>query len=478
MAVIEVQTYVDGANQDVGKSEIERAFLDGWRRHYESEYGPLVLEPPKDLKKTTSGYAALDRASDVRNPDLFYWVKDHGPLLGVEITTHSPDGSNIEKRYPFLWAARREGLTAFVATPYLKVRPGGSVNRLPHRHSRHNELLAMAWNPSDPGSSVQQLLPLKDLMGGDLGLVQTPIRKLLWSWSKLGNFLAHKTAYVVSQGSNKSALGSMAQFRLELIELARECKAATNHADASTLHHDGTRWIQVFNARPETGWWERGEGQFDSIDGRIMFTLSELDLLPASKRPKTLELWLPQMTSRHPWIQEQIATGYGSKRFRNLGQLLPAAKTNVKFRMLYSNQLTVRDWEILQANPSMCLERLVSGTATILRIGDFVPKSRAADVGDRAQHGLGDVAPIRSLVAKGDVFVATARAYSTGWQNQLGHLLSASGIHGEVYVPRVPQALLASVAKPRGVTLLGGESCGRPLLLLIRYLNRYGHMPA
>jgi hypothetical protein len=477
VTVQEIEVYVDGANQSVGKSEIEKSFQASWHLNYESTYGSVVFKSPLDLKTSPSGHPRLDAAADVRNPDLFYWSTVFGPLLGVEITTHSPDGSNIEKRYPFLWASRREGITAFVATPYLKVRPGGQVNRLPYRHSMHNNHLAEAWSPDDPNSSLQQLLPVADLMGGDLRTVQADLRKLLWSWDKVGIFLAHRMAQVVSNGENSSSGRALEQMKRDLIGLAKSCMQATTHTSASTLYMDNSRWIQVFNCRPETGWWERGEGQFDSIDGRVMFTLSEIDFRPSAERPEQLELWLPQMTTKHPWIQEQVAAGYGSKRFRNLAQLLPSLAMNVKFKLVFADQLSVRDWTILEVNPIMCLERLVSPTAELLRIGDFVTAFDAAQVSEDAKHSPSDVRPIHDLITNGDVHVATSRAYAIGWEARLAELLTNVAAETEIFVPRVPQALLSKIRTPEGIRLHGGEDCGRPLLLLLRYLHRHGRMP-
>lgn len=475
---IEIETYVDGGNQGIGKRDIEKAFLVTWKDKYQGQYGSVVFLPPIDLKRASSGHERLDRAADVRNPDIFFWGRRLGPLLGVEITTHSPDGSNIEKRYPFLWAARREGLSAIVATPYLKVRPRGQINRLPYRHANHNRQLAEAWRPVSRDSSIQQLLPLSDLMGGDVREVPQSVRDLMWSWAKVGELLAHLTASNASDGRDKAAIAALARIRGELLDLSRACMAETSHTEASTLHREGDRWIQVFNARPETGWWERGEGQFDSIDGRVMFTISELDLLPPGQRPNSFELWLPQMTTMHPWIQEQVTAGYGSKRFRNLAQLLPASRMNVAFSLRFADQLEPRDWRILQANPSMCLERLVAPHAQLLRIGDYLPASQADEVAMDAQHGLSDADPIRRLVQSGDVYVATSRAYVPGWDRELESLVRGARFAGDIYVPRVPQRLLQNVNVPTGTHLRGGENTGRPLLLLLRYVHRYGHMPA
>ncbi len=42
MTAIEVETYVDGANQGVGKENAEAAFRTSWRDQYEKSFGPLL----------------------------------------------------------------------------------------------------------------------------------------------------------------------------------------------------------------------------------------------------------------------------------------------------------------------------------------------------------------------------------------------------------------------------------------------------
>ena len=90
---------------------------------------------------------------------------------------------------------------------------------------------------------------------------------------------------------------------------------ATRSTEASTLLKQPDRWIQVYNARPDSGHWERGEGQFDSIDGRLMFTIDEIYFLDAIQRPTIFEFWLPQLVSVHPWILEQQLRGFTTVHF-------------------------------------------------------------------------------------------------------------------------------------------------------------------
>jgi hypothetical protein len=466
---LQIQVFTDGANQHVELAYIRSAFDVEWRRNY-AHLPDVQFMTAIDLKRYASGYPELDRAADVRNPDLFFWLAGSGPLLGVEITAHSPDGSNIEKRYPFLWAARREGLSAFVATPYLKRRPGGAVNRLPHRHARHNRDLARAWDPADPDSSIQQLLPVSDLTGGDLDLVPSAIARQLWSWQRIGKLLAALAAQRVSP--SEGALSRLLAARSDLEHLAQTCMEFTTDTGASTLLKERDRWIQVFNARPETGWWERGEGQFDSIDGRVMFTSAQLELMPRRLRPKSFEMWLPQMTSQHPWIREQVLGGYGSKRFRNLAQLLPQADLDVPFRLVFADEMGPQDWALLHANPSMCLERLISHEPPVFNLSAAshdcrVPIKEAA----RSQR---DVAEIRNLASDPSIWISTSRAYVLDWETSFNLNLNSLAKRSTLFVPRIPSRLLRQFTVGAGTTIHGAEDCSRPLLLLLRHLHRYG----
>ena len=71
-----------------------------------------------------------------------------------------------------------------------------------------------------------------------------------------------------------------------------------------------------------------------------MFTLDEANLKGLNK---SLEFWMPQLSSKHPWIVEQVERDHGSKRLRNIVKVLKNHMT-VKF----SDDLTVDDLKILE----------------------------------------------------------------------------------------------------------------------------------
>jgi hypothetical protein len=128
----------------------------------------------------------------VRNPDVYFAEATRAVELGgVEITVHSPDGANVEKRYPFVWVARREGINAFVACPYSKVRPGGETNRLPYRHSHRNSEFLGEWKPSEyEEGALQQIVPVRELQG-DASRLPGPLQRYILDWAVLGEFFAH-----------------------------------------------------------------------------------------------------------------------------------------------------------------------------------------------------------------------------------------------------------------------------------------------
>ena len=122
---IEILTFTDGPLLAPHWLEIRRGWEDCWEREY-GALGELGFSAARNVKEreVAEGLPVRSReAAGVRNPDLLF-VASPGSieLGGLEITAHSPDGSNIEKRYPFLWAARRRGLAAMVLTPYQKRR--------------------------------------------------------------------------------------------------------------------------------------------------------------------------------------------------------------------------------------------------------------------------------------------------------------------------------------------------------------------
>jgi hypothetical protein len=105
---ITIQIFSDGENQQTeGLEEIIKGWSSEWNQQY-SEYGAVNFETGPNLKeKHDQGIIPnkLKNIAFIRNPDLFFVVKDSQKVLGgIEITVHSPDGSNVEKRYPYLWA--------------------------------------------------------------------------------------------------------------------------------------------------------------------------------------------------------------------------------------------------------------------------------------------------------------------------------------------------------------------------------------
>lgn len=313
-----ISLYQDGENESPELTLILSSWSAVWRARY-GAHGDLQFQPPLNLKDEKTRLTLpprLKKIADVRNPDIYFVERSSGTELGgVEITDHSPDGSNVDKRYPYLWISRRAGAHAFVASPYSKERSSGQINRLPFRHSDRNIQFLDEWNPlKDPESTVRQMVPIRDprLSGRH---APEGLQKLLLDWDELGAFFAHTLAAKILGGEvAASAVRTLDEFRSRLQKLAEACRANASRTDASSLliepSNSVPRWIQVYNTRPDSGHWERGEGQFDSIDGRLMFTLDGISFLPQDQQPSVLEFWLPQLTSHHPWVKEQQERGY------------------------------------------------------------------------------------------------------------------------------------------------------------------------
>jgi hypothetical protein len=242
---------------------------------------------------------------------------------------------------------------------------------------------------------------------------------------------------------------------------------ATHETEASTLLKQPDRWIQVYNTRPDSGHWERGEGQFDSIDGRIMFTLDEISLLDPRDRPRRFEFWLPQLVSTHPWIVEQRTRGFGSKRLRNL---LVELKNECTTR--FADELTPDDWALLQANRSMLLERL-DWEPSIYRVIDLVPAGQRAAV---AKKGITnwpkEITQIESLLSDATLYFSSHRAYVSGWQDDLLPMLKQIRKGNNVLIPRIPASLVAPLLAGIQCTVLPAESCTKLHLLTLRQLHR------
>lgn len=468
-AISYIERFSDGANEHPGESDILHYFHSRWDKKYRDRLGEVAFLPHVDLKRQTSGHPDLDAAARVRNPDLFYWLRDKGPLLGLEITTHSPDGSNIDKRYPFLWASRSRGFHAFVLTPYAKMRSGGAVNRLPGRAAHHNNRLAGLWDTQNPKSRVQQILPIKELdPSGAAGLPDT-LSDLLWTWERVGVFLADTTAQLLGDANDADVTSGLYEAKEALRNLAQACMSQARYVQPATLLKTASRWIQTYNARPETGWWERGEGQLDSIDGRVMFTLDDIELLPEKERPERMEFWMPSMTSRHPWIVEQESAGFGSKRLRNLIQLLPSTDLAVDYVMKFSDQLSADDWRVLASHPRLLLERLDAPAAEYelnVMVEDAEVERFAADCSSSRSLK----SQIVQLLRNDGYYFSTSRPYDAVWQANLESRLALNA--AKVYLPRIPRSRIRETGIQ--AQLVAAEDVPKALLLVIRQLHRIG----
>lgn len=473
---LEISVYQDGGNQPEGLSEM----IAAWQRVWMKEYGQHATlrftgtVNVKELAAQSDLPVKLKKIAAIRNPDVYFVEKSLSiELGGVEITTHSPDGSNVEKRYPYLWASRRGGVSGFVACPYQKTRASGQKNRLPHRHSKRNRVFAEDWDPvRGDTSAVYQIVPVQQLQGKSLSGVREKIRALMLRWEDLGAFFAHTLAQqTLPDPARSTAENQLEAFRNRLIELAQACIDDTTDTEASSLVKlsDG-RWVQVYNSRPDSGHWERGEGQFDSIDGRLMFTLDEISLLPEDERPECFEFWLPQMVSRHPWVLEQVDREYGSKRFRNIIEIL-----NESCRTKFADQLTDADWQILTDNPGLLIER-EDWRPGVYKVADLVPTEARNRV---ARHGLKSpsaklLEALGALLDNSDLYFSTHRAYKEDWFESLRDAVSSLPSSAVVLVPRIPRRLLESLIS-MSCKIVCAEDCTKDHLLLLRQLHRVGY---
>lgn len=418
--------------------------------------------------------AGLLRIERIRNPDVFFVEATRGiELGGIEITSHSPDGSNIEKRYPFLWAAPGSKANAFVATPYLKRRPGGQINRLPLRHIERNQQFLSAWNPEHPEDSIlRQFTPLRELHMGDLVHVPEDLRRQLVTWQELGAFFAHLLAARTLTGSmRQTAIGQLIIWKDRLTALAQVCVEHADHrAEAATLLKLPGRWIQVYNARPDSGHWERGEGQFDSIDGRLMFTLDEISFLAESERP-SLEFWLPQMVSSHPWIAEQRTRGHGSKRLRNILVELAALCTT-----RFAEDLTASDWDILRRNSRLLLERKDWEPRTY-SIMEVIGGASYRDIAIAGRCGAPRALreAIETLLQDPLLHYCALRGYTANWQTLLSEQINGLPDGAVVLAPRLPAAQVVRVSLQPHVTVIPAEECTKEHLCMLRQLHKYAY---
>ncbi|MDT7543613.1 MAG: hypothetical protein QOE33_3517 [Acidobacteriota bacterium] len=485
MMNLKIVVYQDGDNETDELNIIRDAWGKTWAKVY-NKYASISFDHNIVNVKAESPSIALPTKlkviAAIRNPDIYFYESTNKiELGGVEITTHSPDGSNIEKRYPYIWISRKLGVNAFIATPYSKTRPPRgatgrvATNRLPHRLSKRNIVFAREWDPDSEGNSVIcQILPIIELQGGSLVNVEEPIKTLMFGLDDLGSFFAHLLASkILPKSARAFAKNELRILRLRMLLLAHACTAATTDTEASTLLRvNADHWIQIYNTRPDTGHWERGEGQFDSIDGRLMFTLDGISLLPVQHRPKRFECWLPQMTSRHPWIVEQIERGFGSKRLRNILQVI-----NDQCVTKFANDLSDKDWLLLQntTEQSLLLER-EDWKPGLYKVTELVaPKERASVARIGLEKGSKKLSgEMETLLGNQNLYFSTHRAYKKGWASELRVLLSQLPSDAEVLIPRIPGKLLPFLSKVR-CKVIAAESCTKNHLLLLRQLHKHGY---
>src|SRR4051812_29479905 len=198
MTTLTVEVYADGAEPHEAWNSIRDAWAAEWARSH-AVLGNLHFAGNRDLKATEVRAVLPPRLSfisDIRNPDLFFTVREHRlELGGLEFSTHSPDGSNIDKRYPLLWSARRYGVHGFLLTPYSKRRgTTSSINRLPRRAAQRNLDVLSAWGIDDLEAGLALPLPSQELQEGDLDAVPEAVRQHLVTWEHLGQLLAHLMA--------------------------------------------------------------------------------------------------------------------------------------------------------------------------------------------------------------------------------------------------------------------------------------------
>lgn len=449
---------------------ISKAIKSEWEAHYSTNHGAIDISPALNSKVAEvleACGATTRKALSIRNPDILFVHRDTDtPVAGVELTAHSPDGSNIEKRVPFLWAAQQVGFDAFIATPYQKQRPNGSQNRFPSRHASWASRQASQWIKKTGEVPLRLILPTKELQGAVRGLPAS-ISSRMAHLADIGRYVAHRLALAIGETNAGPRLDAIVSGWVQLLD-ACAANGEVRMPD-SRIALDDT-WIQIFNARPDTGHWERGEGQFDSIDGRVMFTLEEIADLPAKERPKRLELWLPQMTASHPWIVEQVTNDLGSKRIRNLLRVLPA-EAAVPFSVRFAESLNAADWRTLRENPSLTLERLdfPPGVYTIKQIMGSKDLASACKSGARsaaeAQQSL-------AILSNKRFAVSTHRAYKPDWQHSLVSGCAALPASARVLAPRLPAKLLAAIRSDIVQELVPAEHCQRSELIALRQAHK------
>ena len=189
--------YKDGADDPTGLNEIVKAWKECWEKHY-SAVESLEFSEPKNCKHQNNISDLPEEVTnifEIRNPDIFFICETNlTPLGGVEITVHSPDGSNAEKRYPYIWASNVNRISGIIICPYSKTRSNHSINKIPGRLSERNRSFLNNWNPGDANSTFLQIIPIKELQGGTFSSLPQNIKDSIVSFHDIGEFFAHSLA--------------------------------------------------------------------------------------------------------------------------------------------------------------------------------------------------------------------------------------------------------------------------------------------
>lgn len=477
--MIQVSVFTDGENRSILQDKIEQAAIDEWNSCYALILGEITFLPAVNMK-IASNINVLGKdiqyLMNIRNPDLLYVLKSTSQIIGgIEITDHSPDGSNADKRYPFLWASKRVKAHGFIVCPHSKQRPIKSgrttpqINRFPFRHASRNIRLLSNLR-DDPFKAIQQILPVQELQANDVVLGGN-LEALLPSVTILGRYFAHITAAIIDPAMKEIGKKALYNIINTLLSFSKECIRNTTRVDPSSLYIDKERrrWVFLYNSRPDSGHWERGEGQFDSIDGRIMFALDEIEFLAPNDKPQKIELWMPQISSQHPWILEQISNEYGSKRFRNIMVIL-AKDIEVKF----SDNLTENDWYILEKNQSLTLER-ADWDLGIFNLHDYYDLDQAEIVATFGEYSLSKALTkaTTAFLATPNIFYATYRAYTPHWRDLFIAAISTIDFKGvSVLLPRIPKAMLCNIP-PTHAKIIPAEECTKAQLIALRQVYKY-----
>jgi hypothetical protein len=222
----------------------------------------------KNVEEIVS-YRAPDLLIEMKSPDK----KQYEVIIAVERTTHSPDGSNIEKRYPLTYICRKKNVSSLTVVPLYKQRIQGQTNRIPSRFADFFFQESMNFLKTPDRSRWPALLipyknytPNKDLIiGGRVLNIDT----LTFSDDWISEFISNRIVLQIDPGE-KTARSRITKQLLKIQNVMQTIVKAGKIVKARTVNEDDGL-IVVANLLPETGWWDRGTGQFDSIDGRFFF---------------------------------------------------------------------------------------------------------------------------------------------------------------------------------------------------------------